>query len=221
MEISNKYISTETFQKITQKITEKITQLHRSLPIKLQKDKLYTMNDQEKNIYNKLALEKLKAEMKMLTTRREPFRNCIDTIDKQIKQFLDSKSIPEILRREVLSEWEKECQTDISRLQDIWKKKIEGTKKTFEKDKALTRRKANSNEKKKTNKENNISNMKENSSNLNEERINTPNPSRHNSCYYNHYQSQNQSNRYKQKNYYHKYHLTRQRQHLRFKSLIL
>ena len=107
------------------------------------------MNDQGKNIYNKLALEKLKAEMKMLTTRWESFRNCIDTIDKQIKQFLDSKSIPEILRREVLSEWKKICQKDISRLQDIWKKKIEGTKKTFEKDKAPTRRKANSNEKKK------------------------------------------------------------------------
>ena len=65
---------------------------------KLRNDKVYTMNDQEKNIYNKLALEKLKAEMDILTNRREHFRNSIDTIDKKFKQFLDNKRIPEILR---------------------------------------------------------------------------------------------------------------------------
>ena len=65
---------------------------------------MYTVNDQEKNIYNKLTLQKLKTEMEILTNRRENFRSIIDTIDKEIKQFLDNKSIPEILRREVLSE---------------------------------------------------------------------------------------------------------------------
>ena len=152
------------------------------------------MNDQEKNIYNKLALEKLKVDMEILTTRWEPFRNFIGTIGKEIKQFLDNKNIPEILRREVLSEWEKKCKKDINCLQDIWKKKIKGTKKNFEKDKALIRRKANSNENK-TNEENNISHMKGNGSNINEKR--TPNTRRHNSYNYNHYKSQNQSNRYK------------------------
>ena len=54
--------------------------------------------------------------MKILTNRREHFRKSIDTIYKEIKQFLSNKSIPEILRREVLSEREKECQKDINRL---------------------------------------------------------------------------------------------------------
>ena len=40
------------------------------------------MNDQEKDIYNKLALEKLKTETEILNNRREHFRNSIDTIDK-------------------------------------------------------------------------------------------------------------------------------------------
>ena len=71
---------------------------------KLRNDKIYTMNDQKKNIYNKLAIEKLKMEMEILTNRRGHFRNNIDTIDKEIKQLLDNKSIPEILRREDLSE---------------------------------------------------------------------------------------------------------------------
>ena len=68
------------------------------------------MNDQENNIYNKLVLQKLKTEMEILTNRQENFRSSIDTIDKEIKQLLDNKSIPEILRREVLSEWKKQCQ---------------------------------------------------------------------------------------------------------------
>ena len=56
------------------------------------------MNGQEKKkIYNKVALEKLKTEMEILTNRREHFRNSVDTIDKEIKQFLHNKSITEIL----------------------------------------------------------------------------------------------------------------------------
>ena len=77
------------------------------------------MNDQEQNIYNKLAIEKLKAQMEILTNQGEHFRNSIDTIDKEIKQFLDNKSIPETLRREALSEWEKEYHINIICLQDI------------------------------------------------------------------------------------------------------
>ena len=93
------------------------------IPRKFRNDKVYTLNDQEKKIYNKLALEKLKTETEIPTNRREHFRNSIDTIDKEIKQFLDNKSIREMLRRQVLSEWKKEYQKDINRLQGIWKKK--------------------------------------------------------------------------------------------------
>ena len=67
------------------------------------------MNDQEKNTYNKLALEKLKTEMEILTNRQGHFRNSIDTIVKEIKQFPHNKSITEVLRRKVLSEWKKAC----------------------------------------------------------------------------------------------------------------
>ena len=58
-------------------------------------------------------------EMETLTNGRKHFQNSIDTTDKELKQFLDNKSIPEILKRQVLSEWEKKCQKDISRLQEI------------------------------------------------------------------------------------------------------
>ena len=52
------------------------------IPRKFRNDKVYTMNDQEKNIYSKLALEKLKTEMEILTNRPENFRNSIDTVGK-------------------------------------------------------------------------------------------------------------------------------------------
>ena len=175
---------------------------------KFRNGKVYAINDQEKNIYNKLALEKLKTEMEELTNRRELFRNSIDTIDRETEQF------QEILRREVLSEWVKEFQKDISLLQDLWKKKIEGTKKAFEKDKTLIQQKSNSNENK-TNEEN-VSNTEGNDNDINEERRDTPNPWRHNSYNYNHYRSQSQSNRYNSKNYYHKPYPPRERKHLRF-----
>ena len=123
------------------------------IPRKSRNDKVYTMSDQEKNIYNKLALENLKTRMEILTNRREHFRSSLNTIGKEIKQFIDNKSIPEVLRREVLSEWEKECQKDINRLQDIWKKKIEGTKKVSGKDKTFIQHES------KTNEENNVSNV--------------------------------------------------------------
>ena len=57
--------------------------------------------------------------MEKPNNRQEHFRNSIDTINKEIKQFLDNKRIPEILKREVLFEWEKQCQKDINRLQYI------------------------------------------------------------------------------------------------------
>ena len=57
--------------------------------------------------------------MEKPNNRQEHFRNSIDTINKEIKQFLDNKRIPGILKREVLSEWEKQCQKDINRLQYI------------------------------------------------------------------------------------------------------
>ena len=152
-------------------------------------------------------------EMEILINRRKHFRNSIDTADKEIKEFLDNKDIPEILRREVLSEWEKECQKETNCLQNIWKKKIEGTKKAFEKDKAFIQRKTNSNENE-INEENNVSTMERNSNIINEERRDTPNPNRHNSYNYNHYRSRDQSNHYNSKNYYRKHYPPRQRQHL-------
>ena len=48
-----------------------------SIPRKFQNDKVYTIKNQKKNIYNKLALEELKTEMEILTNRRDIFKTVL------------------------------------------------------------------------------------------------------------------------------------------------
>ena len=45
------------------------------------------MNDQEKNIYNKLALEKFKMEMEILTNRREVSEAILIPSTKKLNNF--------------------------------------------------------------------------------------------------------------------------------------
>ena len=47
------------------------------IPRKFQNDKVYTIKNQKKNIYNKLALEELKTEMEILTNRRDIFETVL------------------------------------------------------------------------------------------------------------------------------------------------
>ena len=48
-----------------------------SITRKFQNDKVYTIKNQKKNIYNKLALEELKTEMEILTNRRDIFKTVL------------------------------------------------------------------------------------------------------------------------------------------------
>ena len=55
------------------------------------------MNQNEKDIYFKLDLMKLKTEMEVLTTRREHFRNKLDDTDKEMTDFTKNKATSEIV----------------------------------------------------------------------------------------------------------------------------
>ena len=65
------------------------------------------MNEQEKNIYFKLDLTKLKTEMEILTTRREYFRKKLDEIDQEFTAFIESESVSEIVKKKLEEEWVK------------------------------------------------------------------------------------------------------------------
>ena len=62
------------------------------------------MNEQEKNIYFKLDLTKLKTEMEILTTRREYFRKKLDEIDQEFTAFIESESVSEIVKKKLEEE---------------------------------------------------------------------------------------------------------------------
>ena len=65
------------------------------------------MNEQEKNIYFKLDLTKLKTEMEILTTRREYFRKKLDKIDQEFTAFIESESVSEVVKKKLEEEWVK------------------------------------------------------------------------------------------------------------------
>ena len=100
-------------------------------PRKFQNDKVYTINDQEKNVYNKLALKKLKTKMETLINRWNIFETVLIPFEKETEQFIDNK-------KEYVKFQRYHC------LQDIWKKKIEGNKKRNE-ESNISNRKGNSN----------------------------------------------------------------------------
>ena len=74
---------------------------------KFRNDYTFTMNEQEKNIYIKLDLTKLKTEMEILTTRREYFRKKLDEIDQEFTAFIESESVSEIVKKKLEEEWVK------------------------------------------------------------------------------------------------------------------
>ena len=97
------------------------------------------MNQNEKNIYFKLDLMKLKTKMEVLTTRREHFRNKIDDIDKEKTDFINNKTTSELVVEKIKEKWVKDSGTNNTRIEEVWQKNINGSKETFQKDKMKIR----------------------------------------------------------------------------------
>ena len=59
------------------------------------------MNEQEKNMYFKLDLTKLKTEREVLTTRKEYFRRKLEKIDHEFIAFIESQPVPEVVKKKL------------------------------------------------------------------------------------------------------------------------
>ena len=114
------------------------------IPRKFRQDSTYVMNDQEKQLYEKLSLEKLKTEMEVLATRREHFRLKLDNIDNEFKAWLQTKETSEDLENNVSLEWEKDVENTNKRIEKVWEKNIDGKKNAFKKDKEALKKEINS-----------------------------------------------------------------------------
>ena len=109
------------------------------IPRKFRNGDIYTMNQNEKNIYFKLDLMKLKAEMEVLTTRREHFRNKLDDIDKEMTDFINNKTTSELIAEKIKEKWVKDSVTNNGRIEKVWQNNINGNKEAFQKDKMKMR----------------------------------------------------------------------------------
>ena len=63
------------------------------IPRKFRQDSIHTMNDREKQLYEKLNLEKLKTEMEIVTTRKKHFRVKMDSIDNDFNKWMQEKEL--------------------------------------------------------------------------------------------------------------------------------
>ena len=77
----------------------------------------------------------LKVEMEILTSRRENFRNKLETLDSEFKEYIDSKELDDDLQTEIFKEWHHDVTESVNRIESVWNKNIEGKKKAFTKDK--------------------------------------------------------------------------------------
>ena len=77
---------------------------------------------------------KLKTEMKVLTSRREKFRNKLDGIEKEMTDFLNNKATLELVAEKTKEMWVKDSVTNNTRIEAVWQKNINGKKEASQKD---------------------------------------------------------------------------------------
>ena len=102
---------------------------------KFRRDSIYTMNNWEKQLYEKLKLEKLK--------RREHFRVKLDSIDNDFNKWLEEKELSEEFKNNVLSERPKYIENVNKRIEKIWKNNIQFKRNAFKKDKEELQKRSN------------------------------------------------------------------------------
>ena len=59
------------------------------------------MSDPEKQLYEKLNLEKLKTEMEILTTKKEHLRVQLDSTDNDFNEWLQEKELSEEFKNNI------------------------------------------------------------------------------------------------------------------------
>ena len=80
------------------------------------------MNEQEKSIYFKPDLRKLKTEMEILTKRREYIRKQLDETDERFTVFIESESVSAVVKKRLEEVWVKHTTENNANIDVVWKK---------------------------------------------------------------------------------------------------
>ena len=81
----------------------------------------------------------LKTDMEVLTTRREHFRNKLDSINKEMTDFINHEATSELVAEKIKEKCIKDSVTNNTRIEEVWQKNINGKSDSFQKDKMKMR----------------------------------------------------------------------------------
>ena len=81
----------------------------------------------------------LKTDMEVLTTRREHCRNKLDSINKEMTDFINHEATSELVAEKIKEKWIKDSVTNNTRIEEVWQKNINGKNNSFQKDKMKMR----------------------------------------------------------------------------------
>ena len=95
------------------------------------------MNNEQKSKYLKLDLVKFQTEMEILSSRREYFRNNLETVDNGMRDFINLNEIPALLKNEIFNKWIENSGETNKKIENKSEKNINGIKNVYEKDNAI------------------------------------------------------------------------------------
>ena len=106
------------------------------IPKKFRENKLHVRNQREQEIVFNKSMSNLKCEYELLTSRKCEFEERFKKCDEEIHEhLLKAESINQFVKIEISRMWTSECKGKEENANNDWKKKLEGVKAGFVKDK--------------------------------------------------------------------------------------
>ena len=109
------------------------------IPRKFRNDSYHILSQEEKHIVNKSNLQKFQNECEILKLRRDRFTSQIIEKDDQISCYIKFRTENVTCIENLQKLYSDEIKNDIDRINLKWKKKIESTKKAYQRDKLKTK----------------------------------------------------------------------------------
>ena len=105
------------------------------IPKQFRSDKYHVMSRQELNIVIKMGLKRLQGECEIMNCRKEEFLNRVQLIDQEIEELIYQSNLSPKATKILLDRWKTFYVKDTTKVDKKWDKRIESTKRAFEKDK--------------------------------------------------------------------------------------
>ena len=105
------------------------------IPKQFRSDKYHVMSRQELNIVIKMGLKRLQGECEIMNCRKEEFLNRVQLIDQEIEELINQSNLSPKATKILLDRWKTFYVKDTTKVDKKWDKRIESTKRAFEKDK--------------------------------------------------------------------------------------